>query len=354
MKKIVFLALLTISRLACGESPLFESDQTLAITIEAPMRDLIRQRMKKPEFDAVVSYTDSSGAVRSINAKLASRGNARLETCDYPPLRLDFTGEKTVGTVFEGQRRLKMVTPCERGSSAESWMHIEYGVYRAYNEISEFSYKARRIDVTLQDSTSSRWQREMPTFVIESTEELAERKGRVSIRPPKIETGQFNSFELMNNALFQFLIANTDFAFKRGSSGEGCCHNGRVLAEKGRQDDWIVVPYDFDQAGIIDTDYALPDKRLKIKNVRRRLYRGFCWHNDRLPQAIAAFNEKRQALTAALVPADVSSSTMKRISIYIDLFYEIINDPGELQAEVLDKCRGAATFEIRKTSVAER
>ena len=72
MKKIVFLALLTISRLACGESPLFESDQTLAITIEAPMRDLIRQRMKKPEFDAVVSYTDSSGAVRSINAKLAS------------------------------------------------------------------------------------------------------------------------------------------------------------------------------------------------------------------------------------------------------------------------------------------
>jgi hypothetical protein len=354
MKQIAFLALLTISSLAYGESPLFETDQTFAITIEAPMRDLIRQRMKKPEFDAVVRYIEPSGEVRSLNAKLSSRGNARLATCDYPPIRLDFTGENAVGTVFEGQRKLKMVTPCKRSKTAQSWMHIEYGVYRAYNEVSDFSYKVRSVDVTFLDSTSSRWKLEMPAFVIESTEELAERHGLVSIRPPKIETGQFNSLELMNNALFQLLIANTDFAYKRGPSGEGCCHNGRVLAEKGRQDGWIVVPYDFDQAGIVDTDYALPDERLKIRSVKRRLYRGFCWHNDQLSQAIAAFNDKRQALTAALVPADVSSSTMRRISIYIDLFYEIINDPGELQAEVLDKCRGAATFEVRKTSVAER
>ncbi|MBT6208695.1 MAG: hypothetical protein HOI35_01565 [Woeseia sp.] len=58
------------------------------------------------------------------------------------------------------------------------------------------------------------------------------------------------------------LIANTDFSVKKGPSGEGCCHNGRVLATLGEQRAWIILPYDFDQAGIINTDYALPNEDL--------------------------------------------------------------------------------------------
>jgi hypothetical protein len=127
-----------------------------------------------------------------------------------------------------------------------------------------------------------------------------------------------------------------------------------VLAEQGSQVDWIVLPYDFDQAGIINTDYALPDERLGIKTVTSRLYRGFCWHSDLLPEAITLFNEKRESISAALIPAEISSSNQKRTSRFVDRFYEIINDPGELQERVRDKCRGAATFEIRKTTTAGR
>jgi hypothetical protein len=34
------------------------------------------------------------------------------------------------------------------------------------------------------------------------------------------------------------------------------------LATLGEQRAWIILPYDFDQAGIINTDYALPNEDL--------------------------------------------------------------------------------------------
>ena len=352
MKTIIFLTILAMSGLAQGAAPLFESDATLAISIEAPIRELIRKRASKPEFDAIVRYTDPSGEVRILNAKLASRGNARLEACDFPPLRLEFDPAETAGTPFEGQRKLKMVTQCNRGSTAESWLFIEYGIYVAYNAISDFSYRVRKLDVTYQDSESSHWSRNTPAFFIEATGAAAARLDHDFVRPPEVKTAQFDAGELTNNLLFQFLVANTDFAVKRGPSGEGCCHNGRVLAEPGEQDGWIVIPYDFDQAGVINTDYSLPDERLGIRNVTNRLYRGFCWQNDSLPGVIAIFNEKRETITDALVPVEISSSKQKRIGRFVDRFYEIINDPKELQKRILDKCRGATTFAIRKTRTA--
>jgi hypothetical protein len=331
-------------------SPLFDEEASLTLTIEAPMRELIKKRRDKPEYDAVVRYTDSSGQEVVLNARLMSRGNTRLDVCDFPPLRLDLKKSETVGTVFEGQNRLKMVTQCNRSGDARNWLLQELGIYRAYNIITDYSYRARRLDVNYVDSSSSRWKRSRPAFFIESTGGMADRLDLDSVRPPTIEPNQFQQAQLANNLLFQLLVANTDFSAKRGPASEGCCHNGRVLTKPGQQKNWIVVPYDFDQAGIINTDYALPDARLKIRSVNNRLYRGFCWQNDSLPDAMDIFRERRETITTALIPAEFSSSRQKRSKRFVDRFYKIIDDPKELQKRIVDKCRGAATFPIRKTT----
>jgi len=170
--------------------------------------------------------------------------------------------------------------------------------------------------------------------------------------PPNVRDDQFGMDSIAEAMLFQYLIANTDFAVKKGPSGEGCCHNGRVLSPPGRQHEWVVLPYDFDQAGIIRTDYALPDIRLPIRDVNVRLYRGFCWQNHALPPAVERFNRNRDAITAALIPDDVSKTQKGRIRRYVDRFYDIVNDSAELQSRVLDQCRGPSSFEIRASTPA--
>jgi hypothetical protein len=333
-------------------SPLFTNESSLELTIEAPMRQIIRTKMDREKHDAVLRYTDSSGHEVVLNVQLTTRGNARLEVCNFPPLRLILDESETAGTIFEGQDRLKMVTQCKVGNNGEKWLLQELGIYRAYNVITDYSYRARRMDITYIDSESSRWQRTQPAFFIEPTGEMADRLELDSIRPPTVEPNQFEQTELANHLLFQMLIANTDFSAKKGPASEGCCHNGRVLTVPGAQKNWIVVPYDFDQAGIINTDYALADRRLGIRSVTQRKYRGFCWQNESLPAAVKRYQERRDDIIAALTPVEFSKSRVKRIERFAGKFFEILDDPEELKKEITDQCRGATTFPIRKTTTS--
>jgi hypothetical protein len=332
--------------------PLFEGQETLDVVIEAPILALSRQRHKNPEFAGIVRYSDASGREHSLAVKVTTRGKSRLEVCDYPPLKITFDRQETAGTLFEGQHNLKLVRQCMRGSAGRDWIYLELGVYRAYRVITDNSFRARQLNVTFVDTNSGGHANVQPGFFLEDDKDLARRLGRKRIRPPKVDQTQMAVMETTHDMLFQFLIGNTDFAVKRGSSGEGCCHNGRVFAEAGKRDDWIVVPYDFDYAGIINTKYAAPAEALPISRVTTRLYRGFCWQNEFLPDTIDLFNQKRVEIEAALVPAEVSKRKTRNATRYLDRFYEIINDQEELQKKLMDKCRGPASLPVRESPVS--
>lgn len=334
-------------------APLFESQDALDVVIEAPLGDLSSKRHAEPEFPGTISYVDMAGADRTLAVTMSTRGKTRLEICAYPPLSLTFDPTETAGTLFEGQRKLKMVRPCKRSKAANDWVYLELGAYRAYNVITDTSFRARQLNVTFRDTESFFSNvREQPAFLLEDDSDVAKRRNRVRIRPPRIEPAQMALGETTHYMLFQYLIGNTDFSVKAGPKGEGCCHNGRVIAEPGRQREWIIVPYDFDYAGIIDTDYAAPHEKLPIKRVTTRLYRGFCWQNDVIPESIALFNLKRVDIEAALIPPEVSKGKARRAKRYIDRFYSIINDPQERQENLFDKCRGPDSLPVRERTMS--
>ncbi|TDJ36951.1 MAG: hypothetical protein E2O53_02690 [Gammaproteobacteria bacterium] len=332
-----------------SSAPLFDSEDTLDVVLEAPIRRIVRQRKKESEFAGTLRYTEPSGEERALAVIVTTRGRSRLEMCDFPPLKLTFNPDETRGTLFEDQRSLKLVTRCMRTSSGTDWVYLELGIYRAFNVITENSFRARQLNITYRDTESRGRGRVQPAFILEPDHQLGKRTGRKRIRPPKVDAVQMSARDMTNNLLFQYLIGNTDFAVKRGPSGEGCCHNGRVLARPGEQRDWIIVPFDFDQSGLINTDYALPDERLPIRRVTSRLYRGFCWQNAVLPESVALFNEKRAEIEAALIPSEVSKRRARRVQKFIDRFYKTVNDPQELQEQLLDKCRGPDSLPLRES-----
>ncbi len=348
------ILLAVLPALACP-SPLFESEIPLDVIIEAPLGDLSKQRSKDPEYAGTFHYRDASGTDYALPVMVSTRGRSRLDICDYPPLRLTFDPAATEGTLFEAQHELKLVRQCMRGTAGRDWVYLELGAYRAYNAISDFSFRARPLNAVFRDS-ESRFQRDLrqPAFLLEDDDRMAERLNRRRIRPPQVEPEQMAIGETTRYMLFQYLIGNTDFSVKRGPKGEACCHNGRVLTEPGRRQDWIIVPYDFDYAGIINTEYAAPHESLPINRVATRLYRGFCWHNAELADAIELFNRKRGEIEDALLPPGLTRSRARRVGNYVERFYETVNDPQEMKENLLDKCRGPDSLPIHERTVSPR
>jgi hypothetical protein len=342
IKKVVlllaFLASISASAAQAESYPLFDSDDTLDLVIEVPMRTLLGKAKKNPVLPGYLRYVDTSGKEVSIAIELTTRGRSRLEYCDFPPLSVTLNRDQVASTLFAGQQKLKIGTHCRIGKKYINYHEQEFGIYKAYNLLTDYSFRVRKLNVTYRDSMKKRKDEVHPAFFIESHDELAGRLGMAVIESPTIKVSQLNEEQTSIYSLFQYLIGNTDWAITKGPGTEDCCHNGKVIGPPGTQENWVVVPYDFDQAGLINTEYALPAYGLGIRTVRTRLYRGECRHQERLDETIALFNDQHDRIETALVPESLTGATRKLALEYIQTFYSTINDAEKLNKQVISAC----------------
>jgi len=320
---------------------LFDSAENLDIVLEVPMRTLLQRARKKPVLQGQLRYVDANRNEVALDIDITTRGRSRLEHCSFPPLSVFLNPDQVASKIFAGQEKLKIVTHCNNGSTYLRYLHQEFGIYRTYNLLSERSFRVRMLNVTYRDIERKRRDEVKLAFFIESDSEVAERLGMEKVKTKTIASHQFDAAQTNIFELFQYMIANTDWAIKKGPGTENCCHNAKVIAKPDAQDNWVVLPYDFDQAGIIDTKYALPASGLGIRTVRHRLYRGRCRHNDHLDQTIRLFNERREDIEIANTPEALSNKTRKSTLKYLDVFYKTINDPEKLKKQLVSACRGA-------------
>ena len=332
----------TINSIAAA-NPLFESDETLSVVFELPIKEVLRHAKERPTVPGLLRYTDSEGAEVVLDVEFRTRGKSRLAQCSYPPLRLKLKKKQVEVTLFAGQNKLKLVTQCRRTSSSLRYLEQEYLIYRTYNLLSPYSFRVRKLAITFRDSTGKRKDEVHPGFFIESTGEVATRLGMTRVKTDTVEIYQLDPGQAAVFALFQYMIGNTDWSARKGPGTDGCCHNGKLLAPPDSDTGWVVLPYDFDQAGLINTSYAAPSEKLPIKTVRQRLYRGFCSGNDELDQVIALFNDQRAAIEDLFSGGTDGSSGHKSALKYLQGFYKIINDPKQRERKIVDACRGPKT-----------
>ena len=340
------LCVLTIAILAAFVSidcsagyPLFEDQTKLDVIIEMPMKTIVNDAEHRPEVPGVLRYTDAGTEV-ALDLTMSTRGNARLNYCRFPPLSMNLKKKQVDGTLFEGQNKLKIVTRCKPDRSHERYLFQEIGIYRGFNIVTEKSFRARALSVTFRDSEGNRKDEVHPAFFLESDNEVAERLAMEPIKSPNIDPVQLDPKHASLFTLYQYLIANTDWSRQRGPVGEPCCHNGKIIITPGATIGWIVLPYDFDQSGLINTGYAIPADGLGIRSVRQRLFRGRCLNLNHLDESIAIFNELRPQIEEALNPPELDKRSRKDALKYIDKFYEIINDPKKRKKEIEDDCLG--------------
>jgi hypothetical protein len=178
-------------------------------------------------------------------------------------------------------------------------------------------------------------------FFIEDIDDVAKRNDLEKLSIPKITYSQLDPATSSIFSLFSFMIGNLDWAATSGPDKDKCCHNSRLIGAGNDEIPKYGVPYDFDSTGLVNAHYAAPPDGLKMRNIRQRLYRGFCAFNDELPATVKLFNEKRPEIVGLFESnRHLNDRTRRNALKYIDDFYEIINDPKEFKRDIIDKCRG--------------
>lgn len=323
-----------------AETPLFECDGIVAFELELPMKSMYRRAKSRPDLDGVLRYVDDQGETQTFDVRVTTRGHSRLEMCSYPPLSVFFKRKQAADTIFAGQKKLKIVTPCRRGDRYLDFLRQEYGIYRAYNVVADPSFRVRMLEIVFRDSEGRLKPEVRTAFFIESIKEVAERSGMETVNMNRIPPYHLDAATSSIYEIFQFLIANTDWSKSKGPGDEDCCHNGKALRAPGQELGWVVLPYDFDQAGLINTPYAVPHDKLPIRRVSQRLFRGRCEYFEHLDNTIALFNDKRADIEAALASGGISGKALERQTDYVAKFYEIVNDPVQRKKYIEDRCRG--------------
>lgn len=315
--------------------PLFASNDMLRLTIRGPISQLTRSAEKRTPRDAVLTVPGATQESHPI--QLTPRGITRLkhETCQFPPLRVRFQSPPGPGTVFAGQRQLKLVTHCRASASFQQHVLLEYAVYRLYNQLTPASHRVRLATIDYVDESN----RPITTrygFFLEDIDDVAARNGMQSpAMPDRISSAQLNSADSARVALFEYMIGNLDWSIRAGPQGAGCCHNSRLLTNPAGGG-FVPVPYDFDYSGLVNTPYAVsPDGR---ESVLKRRYMGYCRHNADAFAFATSLRSRRTALLSALNDVPMEESTRRRAAAYLDGFFNDIGDDAKVTAKIIKAC----------------
>ena len=313
------------------ENGLFSTQDILETQIAFSPKQLRKSNNDTLYFDTPLMFK-VRGEWKKMEIGIRARGNFRRATCYYPPIKVDLKKKKAKETIFEGQKKLKLVLPCLNESDKNDNILKELMVYKLFELVTPYHFKTRRLTIEFTDLNKKNPAVErINGFFIEDDKKVAKRvDGKVFER--YIHPMAMDSDASIRNALFQYMIGNTDFS-------TAYQHNGKLLFVEKKI---IPLPYDFDMSGFINPSYAVINQTLGINNIRDRKYRGFKRDEDDFQKVREVFIAQKQAMYDLMKSYEVDFENPKEFKeaySYIKSFFEIIEDDSQFKKNILDAAR---------------
>jgi hypothetical protein len=227
-----------------------------------------------------------------------------------------------------------MVSVCRGGQFDGQLLLKEYLIYKMYNLLTEKSFRVRLISLTYEDSKGNKKPLVQDAFFVENVDAMAKRNKCKEVNNSKTNTELTDRKQMTLVNLFEYMIGNTDWSVPNN-------HNIKLI--KSKKDSLsrpYSVPYDFDYAGLVNADYAVPDPIMNIESVVTRVYRGFARTVEELNEAIDVFNKQKTNMYALINNfQSLSSRNKSDMTRYLDDFYKTINRPSDVRHEFIDNAR---------------
>ena len=317
---------------------LFATSDPIHVTIQAPVSKLIGSRGGS----AAISGTLTGPSGEQLPISLSLRGLTRRssQTCNFPPLRIQFTSPPPATSLFAGQKSLKLVTHCRNSADYQQHLLLEYAAYRMYNVLTPHSFRVRLANIDYRDENGRPIISRVGYF-LEELSDVAKRNGMKQTRgPDRIPVPDLNPADAGRYALFQHMIANHDWSMRAGPEGKDCCHNAELIGPLA-PGATVVIPYDFDYSGFVNAPYAVPPDELRINSVRQRFFRGYCLHNAAVLAAARQMREARPQMMAAITSTPgLEPRTASRAIGFLDPFFADIATDELVNSKILGRCLG--------------
>ena len=318
---------------------LFNTENVLEITLKGKISELLNDRdAKTVTHELSIAYSTPDGKEVMLPVQAKTRGHFRKlkDNCTYPPIYLKFKeGEAQQASIFKEQVKMKLVMPCQ----GDQYVVREWLVYKLYSLVAQESFKTRLVKLSLENNNGKKAFAPFYGILLEEEKQMAQRNGMVIVNR-KIKPEQIMPEAFLNMAVFEYLVANTDWSVQY-------LQNIKLIAT----DSLAVptaVPYDFDHAGIVNAPYAKPAEELLLSGVRERKYRGYCITDMKdFDESIAFFNRIKNEVYGLYNNCTLLDEKYKNATIkYLDDFYTTINNADAVKKEFGYPCKKNGTGNV--------
>mgnify|MGYP005989416391 CR=1 FL=1 len=242
--------------------------EKLELVITTDLDHIVGDRSSDEYIDGNFEVYDGKKLISAWDVKLKHRGRFRRKLCDFPPLKLNFDKDQLKDRGLAKFDKFKLVTHCiDDKFAAQENVVREYLAYEMYNLLSPNSYRAVLAKITYVDQNNPRNKVVRYGVLVEPTSELEDRIGAEEVEDlvnPPAEI--LNSVVENRVSLYQYMIGNEDWSITM-------MRNLKLFQSK-TTGKYILVPYDFDFSGLVNTSYAIPSVDNGLVSVEQRIYLG--------------------------------------------------------------------------------
>ena len=315
---------------------LFLTNDPIPVKLRYSNKVLRKETNDSTYIDSEIKYMTSDDSWKTLEVKIRARGNYRRENCYFPPVKMKIKKSVSAGTLFEGNKKLKLVLPCVLQNDYNDKVLKEYMAYKLYELVSPYHFNTRLLDIDFTDEKGQKVKSyTVKGFFIEDIDRVKDRCNGKQVKR-SIHPLEQDDLCSVRNDFFQFMIGNTDYS-------SAYRHNEKLLFV---DSNIMPVPYDFDMSGLVDASYAVVSQVqgevLSITDVTHRLYRGFKRDESTYQSVRKEFlNNKIKMLT---IVNDLESSfedpkEFDTARSFINDFFEVISNDASYKKQVLNVAR---------------
>ena len=322
---ILFICISTSSPAQEKEDKLFKDNQPLDIALKVSIKEVKDNTGDTIYIGNQLNYRNSKGTFDSVKAELKARGKFRLKECYFPPLRIKLQKADIQGTVFEGNKSLKLVMPCKTNSESNNLVVREFLCYKLYEVITPYCLKTRLVNLDFTEEQKKKEKNfQLKGILLEDVDKAAKRfHGKIASENMRALPSILQDTADLRVSLFQYMISNTDWSSMYQ-------HNIRLL-QRGSNDLFVPITFDFDMSGLVDAPYSVVSETSEgeigdQQTVRDRLYRGWCRADDVTQFVRKEFISKQDKMLASIdaFKDQLPAKEIETIKKYLGRFFQDI------------------------------